>query len=242
MFISFISILALLAAPLWVTACEDECPVGISHALVANYQRPVRCVVETIGREIINKFGLVAQGSTELSPDFLLAPIMNVYRNNCFHNINMTIFPGFFHGKCQVNGVDPAGCPNPDCPVVCGTPGSIVHYFDTFSELAYNATKDTLMAPISSDSPSYRALEKNVRGHLPHETGPGPQILRFRRSWLLPGNKASVSPIPDHENFVSILRGILEQIPMVLGDCCGGPDLRLCRWETKMKALILSYP
>ena len=54
------------------------------------------------------------------------------------------IFPSYFHGKCQVNGVNPPGCPNPDCPVVCGTPGSLVHFFPTLRGIAYNQTRKRL--------------------------------------------------------------------------------------------------
>ncbi|KAJ7485544.1 hypothetical protein FB451DRAFT_1083002 [Mycena latifolia] len=241
MLLSLISILALFVVR--ATACEDECPVGITNALVANYQRPVKCVIETIGQEIIDTLGLVTQGSTKLSPDSLLAPIMKAYRNNSYSDLETNIFPRYFHGKCQVNGVDPKGCPNPDCPVVCGTPGSIVHFYSTFTQIAYNTTLDSLLSCVSPHSASYRAFEKGVAAHLGElETGPGPQILRFRRSLLFADNEPSVSPIANQENFVPILRGMLEQIPMALEDCCGGSDLPLCIWETKMKALILSYP
>ncbi|KAJ7691769.1 hypothetical protein B0H17DRAFT_1010882 [Mycena rosella] len=243
MLLSLISILALLATPLRVTACEDECPVGITNALVANYQRPVKCVTEKIGQKIINKLGLVAQDSTTLSPDSLLAPMMKAYRNTSYTDLNTNIFPGFFHGKCQVDGVDPVGCPNPDCPVVCGTPGSIVHFFSTFSQIGYNTTSDSLMSCVSPHSASYSALEKSVAAHLPKsEMGPGPQILRFRRSLVFANDEPSVSSIANRENFVSVLRSILEQIPMALEDCCGGLDRPLCLWERALKTLILSYP
>jgi hypothetical protein len=170
--------------------------------------------------------------------------MMKAYRNQSFSHLKTNMFPGFFHGKCQVDGVDPEGCPNPDCPVVCGTPGSIVHFYSTFCQIAYNTSSDSLMSSVSPSSASYRALENNVAAHMPKlEMGPGPQILRFRRSILFAGDEtASVSPVNTEENFVPVLRSILDQIPAVLEDCCGGPDLSLCRWESKMKALILSYP
>ncbi|KAJ6595643.1 hypothetical protein DFH09DRAFT_144222 [Mycena vulgaris] len=243
MLLPILSILAFLAVPLRVTACEDECPVGITNALVANYQRPVKCVAEQIGQEIIDRLGLVPQGSTKLSPDSLLAPVMKAYRNDSFSDLETSIFPGFFHGKCQIDGVDPEGCPNPDCPVVCGTPGSIVHFFSIFSQIAHNTTVDSLMSSVSPRSPSYLALEKSVVAHKRTlETGPGPQILRFRRSLLFTNDAPSVSPIANQEDIVPVLRNILEQIPMALEDCCGGSDIPLCRWEKKMKTLILSYP
>ncbi|KAJ7126149.1 hypothetical protein C8R44DRAFT_702528 [Mycena epipterygia] len=240
MLLPVISILAFLAIPLRVTACEGDCIVGTTNAMRNNYKAPVQCVVQTIGQEIIDRFGLVSQDSKTLSPDSLLAPVMKTYRNTSYSDLETNIFPGYFHGKCQdVDGVDPDGCPNPDCPVVCGTPGSIVHFYSIFCEIAHNTTAQSLASSVSPPSASYRALEDRVAAQMPQPRlgGPGPQNLRYRRSTVFPGDKPSVSP-----SFVPDLRNILDQIPIVLTDCCGGPGLPLCTWEKKMKALILSYP
>jgi hypothetical protein len=50
MLVPLFSILFFLAVSLRVAACEDECPIGITNALLANYQRPIKHVVETIVR------------------------------------------------------------------------------------------------------------------------------------------------------------------------------------------------
>lgn len=72
------------------------------------------------------------------------------------------IFPHYFHGKCARNGVDPPGCPNPDCPVVCGTPGSMVHFFPTLRFIAYNETRTRLEAAVAPGSDAYQQIEQNV--------------------------------------------------------------------------------
>ncbi|KZV75881.1 hypothetical protein PENSPDRAFT_680614 [Peniophora sp. CONT] len=43
-----------------------------------------------------------------------------------------------FRGKYQQDDGEPEGCPNPDCPVVCGIPGSLV---DIYSTLRFFASK-----------------------------------------------------------------------------------------------------
>ena len=72
------------------------------------------------------------------------------------------IFPSYFHGKCQRNGVDPAGCPNPDCPVVCGTPGSLVHFYPKLRYIAYNQTRALLADLAAPGSQSYEKAESAV--------------------------------------------------------------------------------
>ncbi|KAJ7178523.1 hypothetical protein C8R43DRAFT_1117899 [Mycena crocata] len=223
-----ISLLLFLAVPLRVIACEGECITNTTNAMCKRYESPVRCVVEQIGQQIINRLHLVPQpGSPPLSPDSLLSPLIDDYRKRRFAALESTIFPGFFHGKCQnpTTGVEPEGCPNPDCPVVCGTPGSICHFYDIFAQLAFNATQQTLVSCASPDSPSYRTLEENVSQHR-EQSEMGPRALRYTRS----------------RNFVPVLRSILDQMPDVLVGCCGGSELPHCRWTTAMKAYILTFP
>ena len=56
-----------------------------------------------------------------------LQPITQTYANRSYDGMEHAIFPSFFHGKClDSKGREPDGCPNPDCPIVCGTPGSLV--------------------------------------------------------------------------------------------------------------------
>lgn len=74
------------------------------------------------------------------------------------------IFPGYFHGKCARDGADPPGCPNPDCPVVCGTPGSMVHFFPMLRFIAYNETRARIEAAAAPGSNSYQQIEQNVLG------------------------------------------------------------------------------
>ena len=48
----------------------------------------------------------------------LLRPVTDAYKSDAYNGMETAIFPSYFHGKCQQDGVDPPGCPNPDCPVV----------------------------------------------------------------------------------------------------------------------------
>ena len=73
------------------------------------------------------------------------------------------IFPHYFHGKClDSSGQEPAGCPNPDCPIVCGTPGSLVHFFPKLRYIAFNQTYHLLQALATPGSPTYAAVERSV--------------------------------------------------------------------------------
>ena len=73
------------------------------------------------------------------------------------------IFPHYFHGKClDAAGNEPAGCPNPDCPIVCGTPGSLVHFFPKLRYIAFNQTYHLLKTLSTPGTPTYAAVEKAV--------------------------------------------------------------------------------
>ena len=92
-----------------------------------------------------------------------LQPILTAYHDQSYHNLENGIFPSYFHGKClDGNGNEPAGCPNPDCPVVCGTPGSLVHFFPKLRYIAFNQTCHLLAALSTPGTPSYSRVEQLV--------------------------------------------------------------------------------
>ena len=93
-----------------------------------------------------------------------LAPLLSTYDDVAYTGMETAIFPHYFHGKCARDGADPPGCPNPDCPVVCGTPGSMVHFFPTLRFIAYNETRARIEAAVAPGSDAYQQVEQNVLG------------------------------------------------------------------------------
>ncbi|KAJ7266878.1 hypothetical protein B0H12DRAFT_1320881 [Mycena haematopus] len=234
------SLFVLLAAPLLVVACEGDCIINTTQAMVHHYNRPVELALRNIGQEIRAKL-LPGSTVTALS---LMEPLLAHYRNISFEALRFAIFPSYFHGKClDDEGREPEGCPDPDCPIVCGTPGSMVHFYGKFTRISHNTTKASLVSCAAPDSDSYLALEKHVTAlsRPRQETAPGPQILRYRRQFDIFGHEPSVSPIAQND-IAPILQRILAQIPFELEKSCGGPGIPSCLWTKQMKEYILSFP
>lgn len=187
-------------------------------------------------------------------------PILTTYYDTSYDDMRTAIFPSYFHGKCQRNGVEPQGCPNPNCPVVCGTPGSLVHFFPTLRFIAFKSTRDTLQRLCSPSSDEYKKTEHTVAraatttrksgskqrrlstfsdgaalgvGELAHGVSPGKNFQYMRKR---------------EEDVGKAFKEIMRQVPDLLEQVCGGkptedasalPD---CSWEEAMKAFILTYP
>lgn len=152
------------------------------------------------------------------------APILTAYHEKAPAALQTAIFAGYFHGKCQRENVDPPGCPNPDCPVVCGTPGSMCHYFSTLREIAFNATLALLDELAAPGSDAFQQVEANVLD--------AQKNARYARRGA--GSKEE-------------LEAILQETPREVQKVCGeglsaGEGLPACSWEEKMKAYILSFP
>ena len=185
-------------------------------------------------------------------------PILTTYHTTSYDNMRTAIFPSYFHGKCQRNGVEPQGCPNPDCPVVCGTPGSLVHFFPALRLIAFKSTLDTLQKLCSPDSEEYKKTERAVvraatttrksgskqrrastfregdaRGELAHGVPPWKNFQYLRKR---------------DEDVGNVFKEIMMQVSDLLKKACGGRPtddanaLPNCSWEDDMKAFILSYP
>jgi len=164
-----------------------------------------------------------------------LEPLLVAYNNQSYDRLETAIFPKYFHGKCQRNGVDPVGCPDPDCPVVCGTPGSLVHFYSVLRSIAFNQTSKTLSSLATPGSGVYEQVARKLqiaiddRSNRPRSHPRALSLVRRDST----GFSQDVSPTG--------LEEILEQIDPLLDKECGGTDYPRCSWETSMKAFILSY-
>lgn len=175
-----------------------------------------------------------------------LLPVLAYYKNISYSSMETAIFPSYFHGKCQRNGVDPVGCPNPDCPVVCGTPGSLVHFYSKLQYIAFNETTSLLGSLCSPGSDTYAEVERTV---LRDASRPARRMLRYTRSMThpIPGiDSHTTSGFPfakrDQNAMKAQLKNILHQLPTLMQEQCGGRSLSDCSWETDMKKYILSFP
>lgn len=172
-----------------------------------------------------------------------LQPIVDAYKKNAYSKLETAIFPGYFHGKCQQNGVDPPGCPNPDCPVVCGTPGSMVHFYSKLRYIAFNETSHNLAALTTPGSNTYDQVEQAVLKVANKNT---------RRMSRLYARASPYGTTPFFltkrtEDVKTRLKQIMSKLESLLLDACGGEKgetngLPKCSWEDAMKAYILSFP
>ncbi|KAJ7754535.1 hypothetical protein B0H16DRAFT_1418264 [Mycena metata] len=230
MHLSLLSVFVFMAIPV-LRACEGECITGITEAFIGNYTGPREAVMTQIGDQIIDNLHLV-----NLSPAELMKPLMDQYDNVSYPALETAIFPDYFHGKCQnpKTGVEPEGCPNPDCPVVCGTPGSLVHFYSELRYIAFNDTHHVLDSCASASTP---ALVDIAIAHQPKSNSDptlAPRILRFRR--------AATESSTSRQDIERVVKQKLGEIYNLLFHVCGGEGYPLCSWETKMKEYILSFP
>jgi hypothetical protein len=171
----------------------------------------------------------------------LLYPIYEAYRKNVYAALEYGIFPSYFHGKCQRADphnpggplVNPPGCPNPDCPVVCGTPGSLVHFFPKLCQIAHNETQGVLSTFTDPDSEECKVVLKNIV-----QESQEARRQNGRRSWM---GRREVRRA-DEKKIEEDAKKIIGQIGKKLEKVCGGSDLPYCSWEEEMKKYILSFP
>ncbi|KAI5834204.1 hypothetical protein EV122DRAFT_217219 [Schizophyllum commune] len=158
---------AALALPALASACEGECIVKITEAWLSNYTLPLH----TIWRETAQQLSSLVYEQGDAHHGFeYLAPLVHAYTNASYEGMRTAIFPSFFHGKCQQNGVDPPGCPNPDCPVVCGTPGSMVHFYPVLRQIAFNQTRALISNATEqySDAIAQRVVQDAKKDNVKH--------------------------------------------------------------------------
>jgi len=215
------------------SACEGDCIVGLTKALIGNYSQFVDNMVQSLASDIQQKL-LPEQSPEDVSK--ILDPVLSQYQKQAYNSMEAAEFPGFFHGKCQVNGVDPKGCPDPNCPVVCGTPGSIIHFYNTFVNIAFNITMQgvaNITSPTNTSS-QFSEIQKEVTSACQG----GAQ--RRRRFAMFSSNTCS-----DQDSVKSTLETILgsDNIRSTMVTECGGQDLPDCNWiKQGMKDYVLSWP
>ena len=190
-----------------------------------------------------------------------LQPIKSAYEESSYEGMKTAIFPSYFHGKCQRDGVDPPGCPNPDCPVVCGTPGSLVHFYPKLRFIAYDHTRNTMQQLCSPGNKAYEQSEyafEQAAGR-PHRregerrrvpwfeyaaTGAGRELARS----AVHGRSLSYAWKREEEGTKKQYQKYMGRIPMLLEEACGGratedeDGLPECSWQKEMKEYILTFP
>ncbi|KAK0203701.1 hypothetical protein DFS33DRAFT_1333315 [Desarmillaria ectypa] len=235
----------LSALPIIAFACEGECITGVSAGFVYG----ILGVLKTVFPDVV--CNLYKALDIPCSPDdskwlTLMKPMLVAFEKQAPSRFQQDIFPKYFHGRCQVNGVDPEGCPNPDCPVVCGTPGSLIHFYPILLEIVHNSTIALLQDITSPHSDAYKETEKNVIDSLSFHSS-SPRMFRFSRSTFYPTISTTLSATgflkrsrsPDFSQvFKSHMSKILE---MVTKACKTGNGGGRCTFPD-MKKKILSYP
>jgi len=245
--------LSILAIP--ARACEGECIVAITQAFVGNYSVSVQGVFAEAAANVAR---VILPTHSTATASKLIEPLLDAYERGAYDVMEKGIFPSYFHGKCQVNGVDPAGCPNPDCPVVCGTPGSMVHFYSVLQEIAFNVTSTGLIDVCASSSKTYQTLENAVLHELRTES-PRRRSLRsahaarhlaphiFARPFVSSETmqtgglqkRREVTEAQAKAHLRSVCRGMVVSLEK---GCGGKAKLPNCSWEQGMKAFILSFP
>ncbi|KAH8103003.1 hypothetical protein BXZ70DRAFT_766162 [Cristinia sonorae] len=232
----------LLTVPVTVNACEGECIVGITNAFLDRYENgPLKTVWKNIANQLS---GVMPNNPGPFTAMTYLQPIFDTYRSRAYDGMETAIFPSYFHGKClDENGQEPDGCPNPDCSIVCGTPGSLVHFYPHLRYIAFNQTRHLVKELSSPGSDAYQQVEQNVLNAV-QSNQPSARMLRiYGRSMpiLLELQKRA-------DDVREQLKMVLERVDFLLETKCGGsgngdthglPD---CSWEDAMKQYILTFP
>ncbi|KAG2134820.1 hypothetical protein DEU56DRAFT_808799 [Suillus clintonianus] len=230
-------VLFLLLAPVAVTACEGDCIVDITNEYLNRYENILLTALQKQADQISEK--LVPAPSRRENSIVYFAPVLKAYNSTAYNSLEKAIFPGYFHGKCQdANGVNPPGCPNPDCPKVCGTPGSMVHFFSTLTEIVYNETTDMLTSFTAPGSKPYNQIQQMVIA----DVNKGQMKRMENLSRIMPlRSRAAIQGRTTH-SIQQGLKKIMKELRPTMLETCGGSNLSLCSWEQPMKEFILQYP
>ncbi|THV01865.1 hypothetical protein K435DRAFT_963381 [Dendrothele bispora CBS 962.96] len=152
----FLPLLALFALPAIVSACEEDCQKGSTQEVLRG--------LSPIVHDHIEKLGVALHAEFNLAPDApdCLDTFRNTYQEDCQPATKDAIF-SIFHGKCLRDGVTPEGCPNPDCDVICGTPGSMNHFIDLLLGSACQGQVAIVKAYAQKDHPVYKGIVDHVK-------------------------------------------------------------------------------
>lgn len=187
--------------------------------------------------------------------------MVSEYNRRAYDYIETAIFKDYFHGKCEDpdTGIDPPGCPKSDCDVVCGTPGSMVHFYSKLRYLAFDANIDLFSDIVAPGSDTYKKIEKAVLAAVEAShsvSNKKRKLFRFMRpdEDTVALGSDRLSNWSDHtkekrdEQTKSELRSLLNQFRLLLTVACGGGQdgktkgIPFCTWEDTFKPYILSFP
>ena len=267
LFFTFASTVAL--------ACEGECTVNVTKFILRNYNTPVYDIFKAIvsyfppaahplsnipeqAREIEDS--IIPSSSRAVDTLDYITPLLSSYEGHSYSRMETAIFPSYFHGKCEdpVTGTTPAGCPNPSCPVVCGTPGSMVYHFPKLRRIAFNTVHAMLSEHTKEGSDTYKAVQRIVKRFAVVQVAPNVTTRSISR--IFSARKDLDLFLPEYEttyltrradDLEAKLKPILESVPERLVTDCGyeGPDdngsvdeLQGCNWEEETVEYILRFP
>ncbi|TFK21345.1 hypothetical protein FA15DRAFT_598021 [Coprinopsis marcescibilis] len=218
----------------------------VTSVFNGNYSIPVHFLLSDLAERIDDEF---FPGLSPPPPVDYLAPLRSAYDTQKGAALRKAIFPSFFHGKCQdpATGINPAGCPNPDCPVVCGTPGSMVHFYSRLRFIAFNETWHLLHRIAKPDSGVFREVQQNIEDaqtRYSRAQRRDSNLVFGRRGldWGVSNSRRANGGVK------STLEGIINGIRFSLERLCGGSGdgrtngLPYCSWENEMKEYILTFP
>ncbi|EIW54985.1 uncharacterized protein TRAVEDRAFT_131048 [Trametes versicolor FP-101664 SS1] len=233
-----------LAVPATVFACEGDCIVAITNAFLGNYSRPMQSVMGSMAAQISN---IIPSHPDEQTAMTYLQPIISAYQKEAYQGMETAIFPNFFHGKClNDQGIEPDGCPNPDCSIVCGTPGSMVHYYSKLRFIAFNETYHHLQRLCTPGTDAYKRAEQAVVAAAGHDERRRSSSRIYSRAL----SNAVLVPVflKRADDVKSEFKSIMQQAHGLLSAACGGDGVQEtnglpeCSWEEAMKEYILSFP
>ncbi|KAG1798980.1 uncharacterized protein HD556DRAFT_1232048 [Suillus plorans] len=228
-------VLSLLLAPVAVTACEGDCIVDITNEYLNRYEN----ILLTTLQNLESTFQFIIALHRRENSIVYFAPVLQAYNITAYNSLEKAIFPSYFHGKCQdANGVNPPGCPNPDCPKVCGTPGSMVHFYPTLVRIVFDGTTDLLANLTAPGSKPYNQIQQTVMA----DVNKGHRKRMENLSRIMPlRNRAAIQASSTH-SIQQGLKKIMKELRPTMLETCGGSNLSLCSWEQPMKEFILQYP
>src|SRR5882762_8664324 len=262
---SFIFSFIFLAVPGTVLACEDECMAGVTNAWLGNYTTSVQdmwkaivsipqteCVFARLICLQAVQMGNAVTHHRRRDTDKIMSymqPLLAAYDNSSYDSLKFAIFPSHFHGKCQQNGVDPPGCPNPDCPVVCGTPGSLVHFYAVLRHIVFKTLLATITNITTPGSDSYNQVEDAFVKDASQPARMVRWYVRSREGGNLDSRNRNLPYMRKREEKMRTqFKAIMKRAPILLANACGEPAtdandaLPGCSWNATMIPYILSFP
>ncbi|KAJ4490217.1 hypothetical protein J3R30DRAFT_47702 [Lentinula aciculospora] len=255
--VSFLSIFVVSALfPLSASACEGPCITNTTDKYIEKFTTPVKTLLGYTNIKIASRFYIPSTADCA-------SHLQDAYHKVAYASLENAIFPSYFHGKCEqhtANGtlVNPPGCPNPDCPVVCGTPGSMVHFFPVLRNITVTTHEEIFALLTKQDSASFQDVKTCVLNAMPAKKCPNKDASHTTRSFsrlfaarfprsLARGSFTGLSRREtcfDDATFEKDLHDVLQagMVQMWPDVCDAHNEYAKCNWEKEMKAFILQFP